>query len=89
MNRFWALTILAVVLIVVSLAVACKKESPGPTPEPTPAPTADVEPTAVMPDNLAVCRVANLPKGTPPICKNVAGEMVTCPVDTSGLKGCE
>lgn len=68
------------------LSVACGgKESPGPTPEPTAVVV--VLPTAI-PSNAPICYVPDLPRGTPPICKNAAGEMVTCPVDTSGLPAC-
>jgi multidrug efflux pump subunit AcrA (membrane-fusion protein) len=82
-------------LLVLSLAaaigmaagLACGKKAPGPTPEPTPAPTiVVVEPT---PSTDAVCAVANLPAGTPPICKDAAGAQVVCPVDTSALPECK
>lgn len=81
MRRFWTLLILAVVLIVVSLATACKKENPGPTPEPTPVAT------EVPPDpNVATCYTPA--QGAPGggVCQNAQGEQVTCPDDATTAK---
>jgi hypothetical protein len=81
---------LAAVLVLALLSiVGCGKEAPGPTPEPTPI-VIDLTPgPSATPSTDAVCFVANLPSGTPPICKDAAGAQVVCPVDTSGLSECK
>jgi hypothetical protein len=84
-----ALTVPLLVVLAVTLAVACeKKEAPGPTPEPTPIvePTVAPEPTPDV--NAAVCfsPASGAPGGG--VCKNAEGKFVTCPGDTTGLPDC-
>jgi hypothetical protein len=69
-------------LFVLGLTVACpKKEEPGPEPEPTPEAT-------IVVVGEAVCYVANLPVGTPPVCKDAGGSQVNCPADMSAIPAC-
>ena len=80
---------IAVLVLVAAVAVGCKNDRPGPLPEPTP--TAVVLPTATpAPDpDAAVCYVADVSRGTPPVCKNATGGLVTCPADMSPLPPCD
>jgi len=86
MKRFWTLWILSVMFLAITASGACSKEKPGPAPEPTKVevPT----PAPPPPSDVATCYVP-VPHGTPPVCKNAAGEQVTCPVSMAGLPACQ
>jgi len=68
---------LVVAFSIEALSNACSKsETPAPTPTPVPA------------FSPAVCKVAKLPPGTPPICHDSSGAEVKCPNGFEKLPDC-